>query len=136
MVNLDLIKEKLPVELHESAQQFDIPDEFLMTMSDLIALVLNSKSIDNKEEKQSWFSLLPMMSIEQINKLRDILVREKEKLQEIEKKYETKKEEIRNKYVQKWENNGYKSQMIKIQEKEMAKKEKEMQEAEDLLINL
>ena len=69
MANTDLIKKVLPQELWEKAATFTIPDKFLETMPDLIVLVLNSKSMDTQEEKQSWFNLLPMMNDEQITKL-------------------------------------------------------------------
>lgn len=100
-INADLIKQKLPQELRDKAQQFTIPDAFLTSSPDLIVLVLNSKSIDTQEEKQSWFNLLPLMTQEQIDKLRDILVREKQKLEEIEQKYEQKKADIKTQYTQK-----------------------------------
>lgn len=136
MVNVDLIKQKLPQELWEKAQQFTIPDAFLVSSPELIILVLNSKSIDNKEEKQSWFNLLPLMTQEQIDKLRDILVREKQKLEEIEKKYEQKKSDIKNQYVQKRQEEWYKTQMVQIQQKEEAHQEKQEQEAEHLLTQI
>jgi len=53
MANMNLIKTKLPQELWEKAEKFTIPDEFLITMPNLIVLILNSKSLDNAEEKQS-----------------------------------------------------------------------------------
>ena len=87
MINIELIKAKLPQELWEKAEKFTIPDEFLTTMPDLIVLVLNSKSMDAAEEKQSWFNLLPMMNKEQIDKLRDILTREKQKLNDFLSRY-------------------------------------------------
>jgi len=136
MANMDLIKAKLPQELREKAEKFTIPDEFLTTMSDLIILVLNSKSMDNPEEKQSWFNLLPMMNKEQIDKLRDILMREKQKLAEIEQKYEQKKDELRDKYTQKWEDMVYTKKMDEIKIQEAAHEEKEDQEAENLLTQL
>lgn len=136
MANMDLIKTKLPQELREKAEKFTIPDEFLMTMSDLIILVLNSKSMDNPEEKQSWFNLLPMMNKEQIDKLRDILVREKQKLAEIEQKYEQKKDELRGKYTQKWEDMVYAKKMDEIKHQEAAHEEKEDKEVENLLTQL
>lgn len=103
MVNVDLIKQKLPQDLWEIAQQYTIPDTFLEGSSDLIILVLYSKSIDTLEEKQSWFNLLPLMTADQIAKFRDILTREKQKLQEIEQKYEQKKSDIKAQYAQKWQ---------------------------------
>ncbi|MEI6773664.1 MAG: hypothetical protein WCL18_02320 [bacterium] len=136
MANIDLIKANLPQELWEKAEKFIIPDEFLTTMSDLIVLVLNSKSMDNPEEKQSWFNLLPMMNKDQIDKLRDILTREKQKLNEIEQKYEQKKDELKNKYTQKRENMVYTKKMEAIKQQETQHEEIEDKEADHLLTQL
>jgi hypothetical protein len=136
MVNIDLIKSKLPQELREKAGQYIIPDEFLTTMSDIIILVLNSKSMDNPEEKQSWFNLLPMMNQEQIAKLRDILVREKQKLAEIEQKYEQKKDELKTKYTQKREDMAYTKRMEEIKLQEAEHEKVEDQQADNLLTQI
>lgn len=136
MSNIDLIKAKLPQELREQAEKFTIPDEFLSTMPDLIILVLNSKSMDNPEEKQSRFNLLPMMNKEQIDKLRDILTREKQKLSEIEQKYEQKKDELKNKYTQKREEMTYAKKMEEIKEKEAEHNKVEDQQVENLLTQI
>ena len=136
MANMDLIKKKLPQELREQVEKFTIPDEFLSTMPDLIVLVLNSKSMDNPEEKQSRFNLLPMMNKEQIDKLKDILTREKQKLSEIEQKYEQKKDELKNKYTQKREEMTYAKRMEEIKEKEAKHDKIEDQQAENLLTQL
>lgn len=136
MANVALIQEKLPQELWKKAEEFTIPDMFLVNSADLIILILNSKSIDNKEEKQSWFDLLPLMTQEQIDKLRDILVREKQKLEEIEKKYEQKKSDIKTQYVQKRQEEWYKNKMVQIKQKEAASQEKQTQEADSLLTQI
>ena len=47
---------------------------------------MESKSLSEHTEKQNWFNLLPIMSEEQVNKLDDILTREKQKLEEIKQK--------------------------------------------------
>ena len=136
MVNIDLIKIKLPQELWEKAEKFTIPDEFLSSMPDIIILVLNSRSMDNPEEKQSWFNLLPMMNKDQIDKLRDILTREKQKLNEIEQKYEQKKDELNTKYNQKWEDMVYTKKMEEIKEQEAQHEEIENKQADDLLTQI
>lgn len=133
MTTIDLIKAKLPQELREKAERFTIPDEFISTMPDLIILILNSKSMDTPEEKQSWFNLLPMMNQEQIEKLRDILTREKQKLMEIEQKYEQKKNELKNKYTQKWEDMVYAKRMEAIKQEEAKHEEIEDKQADNLL---
>lgn len=136
MANIELIKAKLPQELREKAADFTIPDEFLTSMPDIIILVLNSKSMDVSEEKQSWFNLLPMMNKDQIDKLRDILVREKQKLDEIEQKYEQKKDELKTKYTQKWEDMVYIKRMEDIKLKEAQHEEIENKQADDLLTQI
>lgn len=136
MTNIDLIKSKLPQELREKAEKFTIPEEFLTAMPDVIVLVLNSKSMDNAEEKQSWFNLMPMMNKEQMDKLRDILTREKQKLDEIEKKYEHKKGELKNKYTQKWDNMVHVKRVEEIKKQETLAEQKEKHEEEALLNQL
>jgi len=136
MANIDLIKNKLPPELREKAEKFTIPDEFLTSMPDIIILVLNSKSMDNPEEKQSWFSLLPMMNKDQMDKLRDILTREKQKLAEIEQKYEQKKDELTTKYTQKREDVIYAKKMEAIKQQEAQHEAIDDKQADDLLAQI
>jgi len=133
MANMDLIKKYLPQELWEKAATFTIQDKFLETMADLIVLVINSKSMDTQEEKQSWFNLLPMMNDEQIAKLRDILTREKQKLDEIEAKYSQKKEDVKATFVKKREDTEYQNKMASIKNNEAVVQEKESAEADNLL---
>ncbi|MCK9466812.1 MAG: hypothetical protein M0P94_00640 [Candidatus Absconditabacterales bacterium] len=136
MANTELIKQKLPQELWEKASKFDIPDYFLEDNSDAVILVLNSRSLSKDDEKQNWFNLVPMMNEEQINKLKDILIRERDKIAEIEEKYEKKKEEIKEKYQTRFNAVNYQKTMSTIQTKEELIRDKEQEEAEDLLKNL
>lgn len=133
MANNELVTKYLPKELWEAAVWYTIPDQFIEKKSDLIVLVLQSRSIWSTEEKQNWFNLLPLMNDEQIAKLEDILTREKAKLDEIEKKYEEKKIEIKKKYLLKWQQMGYVKKMEDIKQSEAATNEKEDEEAEALL---
>ena len=133
---MDLIKTKLPQDLREKAEKFIIPDEFLSSMPEIIILILCSKSMDTPEEKQSRFNLLPMMNKDQMDKLSDILTREKQKLDEIEKKYEQKKDELKNKYTQKREDMVYSKKIDEIKEKEAQHTEIENKQADDLLTQI
>ncbi|MFA7284239.1 MAG: hypothetical protein WC004_00255 [Candidatus Absconditabacterales bacterium] len=98
---IDYIKKYLPEAVREDATKYDIPVNFIQSMPDLIVLVLGSKSIDTVQEKQSRFSLLPLMNDEQIARLNDILTREKTKLEEIQKKYQQESVEVKKKYLMK-----------------------------------
>ena len=98
MATQENIMKFLPENLHQVALNYNIPDDMLEENADLVVLVLESKSISDQKEKQSWFDLYSLMNQEQIDKLRDILIREKQKLAEIEAKYQAKQEEIKRKY--------------------------------------
>lgn len=130
------IQQYLPQQLREVAGTFTIPEDFLAKMPDLVQLVLESKSLDKSDEKQSWFNLLPLMNEEQIAKLRDILSREKQKLAEIEQKYAQKKEEMSQKFVQKFEDGAYQKKMEQVRSQEQQHRDKETEEADDLLNQL
>lgn len=128
-----LINQYIPKHLHEKIQSYKIQPEYIENLHELVVLVLESKSIDTNEEKQSWFDLLPLMNDQQIEKLRLILDKEKKKLQEIEIKYEQKKIAIKKKYLLKWQNMWYEKRMHNIQEKEATHREQEIDDAESLL---
>ena len=70
-----------------------IPDELKQKFPELIDLVLKSESM-NDEERQYWVNILPVMTPEQIQNLKDILVNEREQLAAIDKKYAKEIEKI------------------------------------------
>lgn len=136
MTNLQLVQQKLPQDLWNLAWQLNIPDDFLDRDPDLTVLILRSRSLAKNEEKQNWFNLIPMMNQEQIEKLRDILTRERDKIAEIEAKYEQKKQEIREKYQAKFDASSYNNTMSQLQANERDTAEQDAKEADDLLNNL
>jgi hypothetical protein len=101
--------------------------------ADLVVLILESKSINEKKEKQSWFDLYSLMNQDQIDKLRDILTREKQKLAEIEAKYQAKQEEIKKKYEETYASGAYQQKQDQIRDSERASREQEEVEADALL---
>ena len=130
MTNLGLIQEKLPENLWGMAQTFTIDDNSLNQYSDLVVLILNSKSLSDNTEKQNWFNLLTIMNEEQTLKLKEILTREKEKLEEINQKYAKKQEEINWKYQQIF------NQQAQLQAKENINRQQELEEADNLLAQI
>ena len=130
MTNLGLIQEKLPENLWGMAQTFTIDDNSLNQYSDLVVLILNSKSLSDNAEKQNWFNLLTIMNEEQTLKLKEILTREKEKLEEINQKYAKKQEEINWKYQQIF------NQQAQLQAKENINRQQELEEADNLLAQI
>ncbi len=133
MVTQESIQKHLPEHLRNVALNYNIPQDMLEDNWDLVVLVLESKSINEPKEKQSWFDLYSLMNQEQIDKLRDILTREKEKLAEIEARYQAKQDEIRKKYEETYASWAYQQQQDKIKESESASRQQETVEADALL---
>lgn len=133
MVDIDFLKKYIPEELIEYATKFEIWEEFMESDSELIILILKSKALDTDEEKQNWLNLLPLMTEDQVVKLREILVKEVKKLEEIENKYDTKRKDLKKKYLMRWQKIGYLEKVQEVKEKEEMMKSKEEDEAENLL---
>ncbi|HCB51470.1 TPA: hypothetical protein DEP21_02745 [Patescibacteria group bacterium] len=136
MANIQLIQSKLSQELRQIASEYSISDSFLENKPELISMILKSKSMEAKKEKQSWFDLLPVMSPEQMEKLVDILTREQQKLVEIEKKYEQKKIDVINNYVQRFNESSYQNKIFQLKQNEAIHEQKDAEEADQLLNNL
>lgn len=136
MTDQKLVQKYLPKDLWKVIMEYNVWGEFIETIPDLIEMILRSRSIDTHEEKQNRFNLLPLMNDEQIQKLRDILLKEKRKLKEIEEKYSQKKEEIKKKYVNKREESKYIKKVSHIRKQEAVLDAKEDKEADALLENI
>ncbi len=102
-----------------------IPDETKEKYPDLVKMIMDSKSMNN-QERNYWLQVLPVMTEEQVQELRDILETEIKKLAEIEKKYGKKKEkvELSPEEIKKLdEEKRKKREALIAAEKEAAKKE-------------
>ena len=133
MATQENIVKFIPEHLQSIALEYDIPNSMLEENADLVVLILESKSINEKKEKQSWFDLYSLMNQDQIDKLRDILTREKQKLAEIEAKYQAKQEEIKKKYKETYASGAYQQKQDQIRDSERASREQEEVEADALL---
>lgn len=133
MVTQESIQKYLPERLRKVALDYNIPSDMLENNSDLVVLVLESKSISEQKEKQSWFDLYSLMNQEQIDKLRDILTREKKKLAEIEAKYQAKQDEIKRKYEETYASGAYQAKQDEIRQSELSSRQQEEVEADALL---
>jgi hypothetical protein len=133
MATQESVEKYLPEHLRKVALDYNIPDDMMENNSDLVVLVLESKSINESKEKQSWFDLYNLMNLEQIDKLRDILTREKEKLAEIEAKYQAKQDEIKRKYEETYASGAYQAKQDEIKQSELSSRQQEEVEADALL---
>ena len=88
---IDLAKLKTP-NTGKTIKDFQIPEYMLKEDKELVELIMLSESM-NDGERQYWFNLTKTMNLQQVEKLREILLKERQKLAEIEAKYGVKKQE-------------------------------------------
>lgn len=81
---IDLATLKTPTG--KGITDFRVPEILQKNDKPLIDLVMRSESMKDSE-RQYWFNLTEVMNDEQMDKLRDILTRERQKLADIEAKY-------------------------------------------------
>lgn len=109
-----------------------IPDDVRQNFPDLIALIEKSESM-NTEERQYWVNILPIMTPEQQQSLRDILSNERDQLAAIDAKYSSEIEKIgEEQFLQKTADERRKRTEQRSQE-ESAAQTAENQAAEDML---
>ncbi len=116
-------------KIHYNWVDFNIPTEIIKKHKNLIDLVLNTESMDN-EERQYWFEIMSSMTVEQIDRLFDILDTERKKLLELEKKYQEEIKQLNEKQLIEWQEFQAKKSREKIMKEEWAEK---WGDAEDIL---
>lgn len=116
-------------------EKFDIPETVRNKYPDLIPLILETESM-NDDERQYWFQILPIMTEEQVSKLREILVNEKSQLSQIDREYDKEMKRINTKHVSEWKEFEAKQKREKLKSAEVQAQEKEKAEEEGLLKKL
>ena len=109
-----------------------IPEELLKKFPDLIELIKASESMNN-EERQYWINILPIMTPEQIQNLREILENERRQLAAIDAKYQTEIQKIGQSEVIKQTEEERTKRRNERQFSEASHKEQEDKQTEDLL---
>ena len=109
-----------------------IPDDIKQKHPELIELILKSESM-NDEERQYWINILPIMTEDQIENLRGILVNEKEQLAAIDTKYSKQIEEMGQEELVRRTEAKRKGMRSKRESVEAKHDEKDDAQAEELL---
>lgn len=90
------IKAKTPSS--SAVKEFAIDEDTHKNNQQLIKLILNTESMDDKE-RQYWFDIMPNMTKEQVGRLFNILETERKKLEELDKKYQKEIDALNGKNV-------------------------------------
>lgn len=109
---------------------FSIIDEIRLQYPELVDLVLGSQSIDNNQ-KQYWFDILPSMTNEQIDRLFNILLTEKQEIERLDLAFQEDVKKLNEKHLIQWQ--ALQSQKAKEKIAEAEKNDTSKQDAEDAL---
>ncbi len=130
------------VDKNKPAEQYikDVEDKYIIpplireNFPNMVKLLFETESMDD-EEREYWLQIMAVMTEEQVVKLRDILVNEKEQLEALDKKYSKEKERL-SAGRPPIDEDAMKKRLAKIKEEEGQYKEKEKEKAEKLLEKL
>ena len=115
--------------------QYIISDSVREKYPDLVEMIKQTEAM-NLEEKNYWFKIIPLMNDNQIDNLREILVKERQKLNKINQKYQNDIQIINDKHQAEIEAMKRKKQRQQIKEAEAFAEQKEIEEEKALLQEL
>lgn len=116
-------------------EKFAIPRMVKEKYADLVELIKSTESMDD-QERQYWFQILPIMTPEQIEKFRYILITEKNQLADLDKEYEDELNRLNEKHLLEWKEFESKEKTRAIRDAEAKSDEQEKQEEADILAKL
>lgn len=109
---------------------FTVLDEIQIKFPELVDLVMRSESIDNTQ-KQYWLDILPSMTNDQIDRLFNILMTERQEIERLDLQFEQDVKALNEKHQIQWQ--ALQSQKAKEKIAEAEKNDTSKQDAEDAL---
>ncbi len=119
----------------QAAKKFNISQEVLDKHPKLIQLIVETESMTDAE-RTYWFQILPIMTEEQVEKLRGILIKEKEQLAKLDSEYEKELKRINDKHILEWKEQETRKKREERQKAENAVEAEESKAEEDILSKL
>lgn len=81
--------------------KFNIPEIVLSKYPELVALIKKTESMSD-EERQYWFQILPIMTEDQVTRLRKILAEEDAQLTKLDDQYQDELNKLNKKHLDEW----------------------------------
>lgn len=129
-------KSKSPEQyITEVESKYIVPPLVRDKFTDLVKLIYETESMD-AEEREYWLQIMPIMSEDQVVKLRDILVNEKVQLEKLDQNYKSEVSNIGNRVVPEIDEQQMKEKMAQIKSAESASEQSEQAEEDALLKQL
>ena len=83
-------------------EDYKIPNLVMEKYPDLVELIKKTQSM-SREERQYWFQILPIMTDEQVARLRKILEDEASQLAKLDEAYQAEVSELNKKHLAEWD---------------------------------
>ncbi len=102
---------------------------------DLAALILKTQSMSD-EERNYWFQILPIMTEEQVTRLRTILDDEAKQLQALDQKYQGDLKNLNEKHMSEWDSAAAEKARAEREKAESESEKAEAAEEADILTEI
>lgn len=114
---------------------YNIPDLVLKKFPELVELLKKTESM-SKEERNYWFQILPIMTDEQVARLRKILEDEASQLSKLDDQYQSELSKLNEKHLKEWDEFERSKKREDLKQKEAVAQKEETQTEEELLKKL
>lgn len=115
--------------------KFNIPAIVLEKYPELVALIKKTESMSD-EERAYWFQILPIMTADQVNRLKNILEEEANQLAKLDTQYQEELTKLNKKHVEEWNVFQKKQEREALKEQEASHEAEEAQAEADILKKL
>jgi hypothetical protein len=115
-----------------NAGDYKIPQVVQEKFPELVKLILETESM-SKEERNYWFQILPIMTKEQVERLKNILNEEKAQLAQLDTQYQDELSKLNEKHLKEWDEFERKQERQQRLDAEAAHEKEEAQQEQDIL---
>ncbi len=116
-------------------EKYIVPPLIREKFPDLIKLIFETESM-NEEEREYWLQIMPILTEEQIVKLRDIMVKEKNQLAKLDEEYKNEMARIKGRPPREIDQESVREELARIKEEEKRSMREEEDKASQLLKKL
>lgn len=118
-----------------SGKQYIVPQVVSDKYPELVELIKKTESMSD-DERNYWFQILPIMTEEQVTRLKGILQEESSQLSKLDDQYQDQLSKLNQKHLEEWNTFQHKQERVQLQKAEQAEQAKEAQTEEQLLQQL
>jgi hypothetical protein len=113
-------------------KQYNIPDTVKRKYPELVEMIKKTESMSD-EERDYWFQILPIMTDDQVKRLRDILEEEAAQLAKLDEQYQDELSRLNKKHLEEWDDFERRQKREELEAKEAEAEAEEAAAEEDLL---